>query len=101
MNPETRLELQRLLSALCDDELTGAQHARLGELLAADAACRREYLDYLDLHAHLLLRPALGGSGTLPAAGSAPSPSAADPDSPPPAAAPARRRRLPQAVRYG
>jgi hypothetical protein len=57
MTPEVRLELQRLLSALCDGELSEAQHTRLEELLDADADCRRHYLEYLDLHARLLTHP--------------------------------------------
>jgi ferric-dicitrate binding protein FerR (iron transport regulator) len=60
MPPEIRLELQRLLSALCDGELTDAQHARLQELLDADAECRRLYLEYVDVHARLLVHPGLG-----------------------------------------
>ncbi len=57
MSPEVRSELLRLLSALCDSELGDAQHARLGELLEADPECRRQYLEYLDLHARLLTHP--------------------------------------------
>jgi hypothetical protein len=62
MSPEVRLELQRLLSALCDGVLEDAQHARLEELLAADADCRRQYLEYVDMHARLLVHPSLGPS---------------------------------------
>ncbi len=57
MSPEVRRELQRLLSALCEREFTEAQHARLEELLAADAECRRLYLEYVDMHARLLVHP--------------------------------------------
>jgi hypothetical protein len=59
MSPELRLELQRLLSALCDGELTAAQHVRLQGLLQADSECRRLYLEYMDLHARLLVHPRL------------------------------------------
>ena len=57
MSPQVRHELQRLLSALCDGELTDAQHARLESLLDADVDCQRLYLEYLDMHARLLSRP--------------------------------------------
>jgi hypothetical protein len=57
MSPECRRELQRLLSALCDGQLTQPEHTRLEELLEADPECRREYLEYLDVHARLLLHP--------------------------------------------
>jgi hypothetical protein len=65
MNPEVRRELQRLLSELCDGQLSEAGHARLEELLDADEACRRLYLEYLDMHARLVVHPHLGG-GTMP-----------------------------------
>ena len=57
MAPEIRRELQRLLSALCDGVLTDAEHARLEDLLAQDAECRRLYLEYADVHAQLLAHP--------------------------------------------
>ena len=57
MSPEVRLELLRLLSALCDGGLTEVQHRRLEELLDADAECRRLYLEYADMHARLLVHP--------------------------------------------
>jgi hypothetical protein len=65
MTPQIRLELDQLLSALCDNALDGAQHAHLQELLAADMECRRHYLEYIDLHARLLLHPAHQGSSPL------------------------------------
>jgi hypothetical protein len=65
MTPETRVELQRLLSALCEGELAQDQHARLEGLLRADADCRRLYLEYLDMHARLLLHPRLA-AGRIP-----------------------------------
>src|SRR5262245_48251439 len=108
MSPQVRAELQRLLSALCDGELTGAQHARLEQLLQADAECRRYYLEYVDLHARLLVHPHLGAATTLPpgegladvtAGGSLPDAAAS---LSPGARAPARgRRRARQALRYG
>ena len=66
MTPEIRQELLRLLSAQSDGELRDEQHARLNELLDADADNRRLYLEYTDLHARLLTHPSLGGPA-LPA----------------------------------
>lgn len=81
MSPEVRQELQRLLSALCDNDLTDSQQARLEALLSGDEACRRMYLEYLDLHSALLARPA-AASEPLPLAD-------------------VRPNRVPQALRYG
>jgi hypothetical protein len=67
MTPETRAELLRLFSALSDGALTDEQHARLDDLLSADAEHRQLYLEYSDLHARLLTHPSLGG-GNLSAA---------------------------------
>jgi hypothetical protein len=69
MSPEVRLELQQLLSDLCDGNLGAEQHARLEALLDGDAECRLIYLAYVDMHAHLLIRPQLFGSTpTMPVA---------------------------------
>jgi FecR protein len=57
MSPRTRMELQQILSALCDGALTPEQMTRLEELLGASAEGRRLYLEYLDLHARLLVHP--------------------------------------------
>jgi ferric-dicitrate binding protein FerR (iron transport regulator) len=57
MSPEVQTELRRLLSALCDGMLSDDQHARLEQLLDADEECRREYLQYMDMHARLLSHP--------------------------------------------
>jgi ferric-dicitrate binding protein FerR (iron transport regulator) len=65
MTPEVRLELEQLVSALCDGALDDAQHARLQELMGADAECRRHYLRYIDLHARLLLHPSHQGPSPL------------------------------------
>jgi hypothetical protein len=64
MSPELQHELLPLFSALCDGELTAAQQARLEELLEGDRACRRWYLNYLDMHAHLLVHPLYYGANT-------------------------------------
>ncbi len=108
MTPEVRAELQGLLSALCDGELTEAQHARLEELLRADPECRRLYLEYLDLHARLLVHPRFGGGASFPPEPASlattpgehsPIPGAAGDGAAP---APRRgRRRVRQALRYG
>src|SRR5262249_47671056 len=54
-------ELEGLLSRLCDGTLAAQELRRLGERMATDAAARRLYLEYLDLHA------ALGGPGAAAA----------------------------------
>ncbi len=64
VSPEVRAELLRLLAALCDGEPTAPEHARLEELLDADAECRRVYLEYLDMHARLLVHGDLGQGRT-------------------------------------
>jgi hypothetical protein len=79
MTSETRLELQRLLSVLCDAELSDAQQDRLEELLEADAESRRLYLEYVDMHARLLLHPDLRDVRPLPSAEGSPSVSPLDP----------------------
>lgn len=66
MTPQVRSELQHLLSCLCDGTLSEVQHARLEQLLAADVECRRLYLEYLDLHAHLLVHPPANEASASP-----------------------------------
>jgi ferric-dicitrate binding protein FerR (iron transport regulator) len=65
MTPKVRLELDQLLSTLCDGALDDAGHARLEEMLTADAECRRHYLEYIDLHARLLTHPTHQGPSSL------------------------------------
>jgi hypothetical protein len=79
MTPDVRLEMERLLSALCDEQLSNEEFARLEALLGADAECRQLYLEYVDMHASLLIDPRFcdGLSHTsapksLPASGPAP-----------------------------
>src|SRR5947209_884014 len=62
MTPATRRELDQILSALCDDRLTAAEHERLEQLLDADVECRRHYLQYVDVHARLLVHPRYGAA---------------------------------------
>lgn len=52
-----REELQRLLSAMCDDVATPEERQRLGALLRSSARLRRVYLRYLDLHAAVERHP--------------------------------------------
>src|SRR5262245_23242290 len=61
---ENRGELMQLLSALCDEQLSDSEHARLQELLADDEA-RRVYLQYVDMNARLLTHPRIVGEGKL------------------------------------
>jgi hypothetical protein len=98
MNPEVRRELQRLLSELCDGQLSEAGHARLEELLDADEACRRSYLEYLDMHARLVVRPYPGGGAMPP--GEARLASEEHPPSERPAILPRGRETVSQALRY-
>src|SRR6185436_19498489 len=57
MEIQHRLELMRLLSAQCDGQLGGSEHTRLEELLSIDGEARRIYLQYVDMHARLLVHP--------------------------------------------
>lgn len=59
MNDQQRRELESIVSALCDGVIDQQQHARLEQLLRADADCRRAYLQYVDLHARLTSHPNL------------------------------------------
>jgi hypothetical protein len=47
-------DMDRLLSGLCDGTLPSEELRRLGERITADPAARREYLQFIDLHAALL-----------------------------------------------
>src|SRR5436305_2821854 len=62
---EHRTELLRLLSCLCDEQLSEADRSRLEELLA-DEQARRFYFQYVDMHARLLTHPAIAGDSHLP-----------------------------------
>jgi ferric-dicitrate binding protein FerR (iron transport regulator) len=99
MNAEIRQELQRLLAELCDGQLTETGQARLQELLDADPECRRLYLEYLDLHAQLLIHPTLGG-GALPPQQSRPNgPEVVSPTNQPQTPGTGKGR-IPQILRY-
>lgn len=67
MNAQESTELRRLLSALCDGEISEVQQTRLLDLLADNADNRRQYLEYLDLHARLLAHQVTDASEAQPA----------------------------------
>ncbi len=101
MPPEIRPELQQLLSGLCDGTLTEAEHARLESLLVSDEVCRRMYLEYIDVHARLLVQPAWSTQTAQVAEAAAGAPPAAEASPAVPAAAVALRHvGVPQAARY-
>ncbi len=52
-------ELDALISAVIDGQITDAQHERLSALLRGDAGARRQYVELISMHA--LLRQTLGG----------------------------------------
>ncbi len=52
-SPTLLQELNPLLEALCEERLTGVEHARLERLLLESPAAREYYLEYLDLHGAL------------------------------------------------
>jgi hypothetical protein len=51
--------LHEILSAVCDETATAEQIERLAERLRSDAAARRFYVRYLDMHGRLNALPAL------------------------------------------
>jgi len=53
MTPAIQAELDRLVFALCDSQLSAADRDRLEFLLRDDPACRSRYLDAIALHAAL------------------------------------------------
>lgn len=55
VEPKVQLELQHLLSGLCDGELSDTDHDRLEHLLSSNSECRKIFLRYIDLHGALLL----------------------------------------------
>lgn len=59
MNAEVRTELESLITALLEEEISATGKARLEELLRSDWECRRFYLEHADLHARLLQAPAI------------------------------------------
>lgn len=67
MKPETRTELDRLITDLLEDALGPEDQARLEQWLREDFECRRHYLAMLDQHARLLTAPALASGRLTPA----------------------------------
>ncbi len=55
-------ELREILEALCEERATTAQLTRLEDLARHDAAARRFYLEYIDLHGNLHWDAAQGHS---------------------------------------
>lgn len=53
MTPQVRQELFGLLEAVCEQRATAEQQARLEQLVLADSAARRLYVNYMDLHGTL------------------------------------------------
>ena len=53
------MNLDSLIHAAIDGEITAEQHAQLEELLRADWQARRRYLELVDQHARLLQQPAV------------------------------------------
>jgi ferric-dicitrate binding protein FerR (iron transport regulator) len=51
--PDSIEELDRLLNALVDQQLTEAEETRLAELLRQDASARRRYRSFMELHGAL------------------------------------------------
>jgi len=83
----SRHELLKLLDRLCEDRLSGEEHARLQQLVTTDEESFRLYLDYITLHGTLHWDTAVGDhvNTTAPSTGSVPTR---------PAAVGARRGRL-------
>lgn len=58
-----RQELLSLMEALFEEGLASEQHARLEQLVIHDVVCRKLYVQYIELHAHLTWDA--GGAGNL------------------------------------
>jgi ferric-dicitrate binding protein FerR (iron transport regulator) len=76
MSPQRHVEMLRLLSELCDGDISQEQRTRLEALLEADVECRRFYLAYMDMVAGLLVEPYPVAADTSTAAELAPIPTA-------------------------
>jgi hypothetical protein len=96
MTSEVRRELEQLLSALCDGLLSPQQQGQLEALLQSDPECRRLYLEYVDMHSRLLLRPQTDEAASLALPADALLASAVSPN----ALAVQRAVRIPQPLRY-
>lgn len=68
------MNLESLIHARLDGEITPEQHAQLEELLRGDWQARRLYLELADQHARLLQQPQIG-TGRLPGQASVTKPS--------------------------
>jgi hypothetical protein len=54
--PDNERSLDELLASLCDETISAEEMRRLDRLICTDAAARRLYMEYLDLHARLSYR---------------------------------------------
>ena len=66
MTSTERAQLLRLLAVLCDGQLSDGEQAQLETLLAADREARRTYLQYVDVHARLVMHPGLAKGRKMP-----------------------------------
>ncbi|HXY37142.1 MAG TPA: hypothetical protein VEI07_23135, partial [Planctomycetaceae bacterium] len=62
------VELRQILEALFEERAAEAQLKRLDELVLGDSACRRFYLEYVDLHGNLYWDAAQANAEPLPVA---------------------------------
>jgi hypothetical protein len=53
MTSDNNRSITELLAALCDETISPEEMQRLDHLICSDAAVRRQYIEYLDLHARL------------------------------------------------
>ncbi len=66
MTSTERAQLLRLLAVLCDGQLSDSEHEKLEELLSAGPEARRTYLQYVDVHARLVMHPGLAKGRKMP-----------------------------------
>ncbi|MHC4405371.1 MAG: LamG-like jellyroll fold domain-containing protein [Planctomycetota bacterium] len=65
--PDRRFnEVARLASALCDEEITPQEVARLEQLASRSASCRRFLIEYVQLHGELLWDSAVSARCRVP-----------------------------------
>jgi hypothetical protein len=62
------VELRQILEALFEERASAAQWQRLDELVVSDAACRRLYLEYIELHGNLYWDAAQADAEPMPVA---------------------------------
>ena len=100
-------ELRQILEALFEERASAAEIARLDQLVIADSACRKFYLEYIDLHGNLYWDAAQAGAEPVPVATQIPNGLPAggaihsSRSSTPASTRPATRRRTAASVRPG